>query len=117
MGERGPIPKRQAERRRRNKTDAAGESNDVQTLIVDPDEMMDVSMVDAPDPDPNWHPLALMTYERVKRSAVRELYDHSDWALLLIACDQLSRNLNAQPVVIQSGPRAGEVVMVEIPMT
>jgi hypothetical protein len=116
MGERGPIPKKQAERRRRNKTDGAGQPNDVQTLVVDPDAMMDVSMVDAPAPDPDWHPLALMTYERVKRSAVRELYDHSDWALLLIACDQLSRHLKPQPIVVQSGLMAGQVVYVEVPM-
>lgn len=112
----GPIPKRKAERRRRNKTDQSGNPNQPDTLVVDPDALEDVSMLDAPDPDPNWHPLARMTYERVKRSAVRELYEHSDWAVLFIALDQLSRHLSPQPVVVQSGPQAGQVVMVEVPM-
>jgi len=114
MGERGPIGKRSEARRRRNKTDSSGNPNEPDSLIYDPDELED--RVDAPDPDPNWHVLALMLYERVKGSAVSLLYEPSDWGVLFVALDQLSRNLQPQPIVVQSGPRAGEVVMVDVPM-
>src|SRR5690242_17362554 len=113
MGERGPIGKRSEARRRRNKTDSSGNPNEAEKLVYDPDEL---DVVDAPDPDPDWHILALMLYERVKGSAVSLVYEPSDWGVLFVALDQLSRNLQPQPIVVQSGPMAGQVVMVDVPM-
>src|SRR5690349_6899510 len=116
MGLAGPPPKRSEERRRRNKTNEAGESVAVQKLVIDPDELNDVSQVPAPDMDPDWHPLAKMVYMSAKMSAMREFYEPTDWSTLFVTVDQLSRHLNPQPVVIQSGPMAGQVVMVNVPM-
>ena len=116
MGTRGPIPKREEGRRRRNKTDSSGESNEVEHLVVDPADLEDPERVGIPDPNLEWNPLALMLYESVKLSAVSFLYEPSDWAVFFIALDQLSKNLEPQPVVVQSGPNAGQVVMVDVPM-
>lgn len=109
----GPIPKRESERRRRNTTTESGVSNAVDKLVVDPAVMDDTSMVPAPTPDPNWHPLARMQYEAAKRSAIRELYEPTDWAQLFILCDQLSQQLEEQ--VIGFTP-TGEVIRATQPM-
>lgn len=112
----GPPPKRSEERRRRNKTTEGGANAEPQKVIVDPAVMDDTSMVPAPGPNPEWHWLAKMLYDSAKRSAVREFYEPTDWAQLFFLCEQISIHMSAQPVVVQSGPNAGEVVHVVLPM-
>jgi hypothetical protein len=92
----GPPPKRQAERRRRNKTTESGASNEAETLVVSHADMEDTTLVKAPAPNPHWHPLARMQYEAAKRSAMRELYEPTDWAQLFVLCQTLSDHLSEQ---------------------
>lgn len=108
----GPVPKRSEERRRRNKTTDSGVSNEVTTVIADPEALEDVSLVDAPTPNPAWGWLAMMQYDAARLSATRDFYEPTDWAQLFLACEALDQADKEQAVVIQSGPSAGEVVMV-----
>lgn len=114
---RGPVPKRSGERRRRNKTSDSGVSNEVEHIIVDPAVLEDTSLVPAPAANPDWHPIARMVYESAKRSAIRDFYEPTDWAQLFVICETISANLNEQPVLIQQGPRAGEIEWIAQPMT
>lgn len=92
-------------------------STEVQKVVVDPAVMEDTSLVKAPAPNPDWHPVAMMQYEAAKRSAIREFFEPTDWSTLFVICETLSAHLNPQPVVIQQGRDAGQVVMVTQPMT
>lgn len=112
----GPIPKREAERRRNAKTTESGVSNAVQHVTVDPAVMDDTSLVKAPAANPQWHPIAAMQYEAAKRSAIREFFEPTDWSVLFVLCEQLSSHLNPQPIVIQAGPEAGTVIYEVVPM-
>ena len=113
----GPVPKRKDERRRRNKTTDTGLSNEVQAVQVFHEDMEDVSLVHAPAPNPQWHPIAMMLYEGARRSAIREFFEPSDWAALFVLLETVSQHMHPQPVVIQNGKDAGQVVMVQQPMS
>lgn len=112
----GPMPKREAERRRNAKTTESGVSNAVQHVVVDPAVMDDTSLVKCPAPNPEWHPVAMMQYEAARRSAIREFFEPTDWSVLFVLCEQLSSHLRPQPIVIQSGPEAGTVIYEVVPM-
>lgn len=43
-----------------------------------------------PDPDPEWHPIALMLWESLTLSGQRDFYQQSDWAFAYSICDDLS---------------------------
>lgn len=78
MGSRGPVPKRSAERRRRNKTP------DVDTLIVS-------HRIRQPAARADWHPVAKQWFNRIKRSAVAKAYfDESDYGELVALAEILS---------------------------
>lgn len=104
----GPPPKREEERRRRNTTTESGVSNEVQKVVVYHDDMEDVSLVPVPPPNPEWHPLAMMTYWAARRSAIREFYEPSDWSVLFLLCEQIHRSLQPQPIYTKDGDYVGE---------
>lgn len=77
----GPIPKRDAERRRRNKpqvptSTAAGAAD-----------------VEVPAADPSWHPIALRWYESLAQSGQSHWYEPSDWWTAQYIATAMSRNL------------------------
>lgn len=47
-----------------------------------------------PDPDPNWHPIAVDMYLGLRDSGMAEFYQPSDVAMARYACELMSRNLN-----------------------
>lgn len=112
----GPPPKRKEETRRRNKTTESGVSNAVEKVVVSHELLEDPYLVDAPSPNPAWHPLALQAYWAARTSAVREFWEPTDWSALFITLEQLSSWLNPQTVVIQNGAMAGATVEVVQPM-
>jgi hypothetical protein len=69
----GPIPKRSAERRRRNKV--ATDTTAPATALT----------VEVPNADPSWHPLAVGWYESLKISGQSQFYEPSDWAAAQVA--------------------------------
>lgn len=117
----GPPPKRDAERRRRNK-------DGVQTTTVNLDELvsMDVQIPEPPvryeivdedtgeiheleEPEWVWHPTAMLLWDSVKRSGQSIFLEPSDWAALYMMCEQLHLALQPRPTVI--GEVDGEPVI------
>jgi len=119
----GPPPKRDAERRRRNK-------DGVQTTTVNLDELvaMDVQIPEPPvryededgeeldEPEWVWHPTAMLLWESVQSSGQSIFLEPSDWAALYMMCEQVHLGLKARPVVI--GEVDGEPVIqfMQVPM-
>lgn len=85
----GPVPKRSAERRRRN-IPAAGP---VETVEVD--EPLE-EVFEIPEADPDWHPMARQWYESLEASGQSKFYEASDWMTAYIIAESLSRDLFPQ---------------------
>lgn len=84
----GPPPKRDAERRRRNKPDVETITIDVESLMLEP--------IEIPKVDEGWHPVARQWYESLARSGQAVFYEPSDWATAYALAETLSRELNPQ---------------------
>lgn len=82
MGERGPVPKRTAVRRRRN-TDEHGP---VTTGAA-------AKRVPVPRADPEWHPIAQRWFKSLKDSGQAHWYEPSDWATAYYVAEAMNRNL------------------------
>lgn len=81
MGSRGPVPKRNAERRRRNldvRADSASWAG---------------GPVEIPEPDPAWHSIATQWYTSLAESGQSQFYEPSDWALAFLVAEVMTRNL------------------------
>lgn len=76
------IPKREDQRRRRNKDGPP----------VTKGAARGTSFI--PAGDPNWHPLATQLYDSLENSGQSDFFEESDWAYAQIVCEALSRNLN-----------------------
>src|SRR5690349_17345016 len=106
-GERGPIGKRDAERRRRNEPATP-------TTRVNGDQE-DVVEVKVPEPDENWHPVVRQLWDSFLESGQRFLLEPSDWALLFLACEDLTRELKPRTINLGLDGR-GEPILVEAAM-
>lgn len=81
MGARGPVPKRSAERRRRNKE---SQPENVRPLT---------EKVDAPAADPGWHVIARDWYESLRESGQAQFYEPSDWQAARFVAEAMTRLL------------------------
>jgi hypothetical protein len=109
----GPVPKKDAERRRRNKTpESAGSLSAIPAEVVNVDELL-VGEVEIPQPDEAWHPIARQVYEAQMRSGQVVWMEPSDWSMLYLLCESISRDLNPQVVGITED---GDVVKEQIPL-
>ena len=108
MGERGPVPKRSSQRRRRNKPDAGTGTPD-----ITPAESGTTDPPEAPPADEGWHPIATRLYESLIQSGQRQWYEPSDWAAAFLMCESISRDLLPQVVGITD---EGDVVRDTIPL-
>lgn len=79
----GPVPKRDAERRRRNKPET--ETTKVEAT----------GTVEAPEVGSDWHPIAVEWFESLKDSAQSMFYEPSDWATARYIAEAMSKNLQA----------------------
>lgn len=86
MGTRGPIPKRNAERRRRNTEGKA------ETIRV-------AGAVKAPALPPGVNPLARRWYLSLKRSGQSQHFEPSDWTAAMLVVEQLTRLLESDKPV------------------
>lgn len=80
----GPLPKRDAERTRRNK---------------EPEGSVSLAKGTAMGGDPfpvksHWHPMAVEWYESLNQSGIREFYERSDWATAMIVAEELTHYFN-----------------------
>lgn len=83
MGERGPVPKRSSERRRRNKESEP----EVVTLDAQP--------VVVPPADESWHPIAHDWYTSLAESGQAQFFEPSDWQAARYVAHSMSLNLQA----------------------
>lgn len=110
----GPVPKKDAERRRRNKTPDHGENlSAIPAQVVNVDELL-VGEVEVPEPDEGWHPIALQMYESVMKSGQILWMEPSDWSALYLLCESISRDL--KPQVIGINEETGKPIMATIPL-
>lgn len=105
----GPPPKKDAERRRRNKSEG---NSSIPAEVVNLDDRLGGD-VEIPAPDENWHPIALQIYESQTRSGQVLWMEPSDWAVLFLLCESISRDLKPQVIGITED---GEVKMAIIPL-
>lgn len=107
MGARGPAPKRDAERRRRNE-------REVETISVDLNEATS-GVVEIPAPDEEWHEAATAWYLSLSKSGQARFYEPSDWMTAYILAGQMSLELKPRSVALGSGEDTIVVEMV-VPM-
>lgn len=86
MGERGPVPKRASQRRRRNKD---SEPETVEAPVMP---------VGAPPVKKSWHPVARQWYEALASSGQATFYEASDWATAYLIAEAIDRELKPQVV-------------------
>lgn len=118
MGERGPMPKRTAERRRRNKTSESGDSLEVTRVEVDEAELEKEPVGALPTPK-DWDETAAAVYDSLKRSGMRIFYEPSDWAQAYLLCEQIDKHLKPQVVMGPEGAvldGEGDIMMRVVPM-
>ena len=82
MGERGPVPKRSTERRRRNK------ESQVETVTF-------AGCVEAPPAEEYWHPIAVGWYEALSESGQSQFFEPSDWAQARYVAEAMTKNLES----------------------
>ncbi|SHX57027.1 Uncharacterised protein [Mycobacteroides abscessus subsp. abscessus] len=95
-GSRGPIPKRDDERVRRNKPDVPTEKVSAIGVVPVPDLSIGIE-----DPDP----FVVAFYESIRQSAQSRFYEPSDWFTVILMLRALNEELNA---VYVKGDMAGE---------
>lgn len=98
MGERGPVPKRSDQRRRRNKTEPVAKSKG--------------SGSKPPPTNSHWHPVARRWFQSLKKSGQSRFYEESDWATAYLLAEAISRELKPQPI---GNTEDGEVVYASLP--
>lgn len=79
----GPVPKREDQRRRRNKPD------------VPTTRAAGASVVERPEADPEWHRIARDWYASLSLSGQAVFYEPSDWQTARYVAESMSRNLSA----------------------
>ncbi|WP_458574190.1 phage terminase small subunit [Mycobacteroides abscessus] len=94
IGTRGPIPKREDQRVRRNATE------------IPTDKVKALGKVPVPDLGiENPHPFVVEFYESIRQSAQSNYYEPSDWQFARLTMYALNEELNA---VYQSGDNKGK---------
>lgn len=105
-GPRGPVPKKDSERRRRN-------ADEVQLVKINLDELI-AGEVEVPAADPKWHPIATQFYESLQKSGQAIWLEPSDWSVAYILAESLSRDL--KPQYVGTNEETGEPILMTIPL-
>lgn len=82
----GPIPKRDAERTRRNKPENEGSVSLAKGTAYGGDPF--------PTKD-HWHEMAKEWYQSLSDSGIAAFYERSDWATAMIVAEELTHYLNS----------------------
>jgi len=98
----GPVPKRSAQRRRRNKTDVPVTTAE------------GAAIVEPPAGNAKWHPAAKRWYEALAESGQAAFYEPSDWATAYVIAESMSRDLRPQPIGVDRD--TGDPVMALVPI-
>ncbi|MFY1688168.1 hypothetical protein [Plantactinospora sp. WMMB782] len=81
MGQRGPVP---------NRSDDLARPRERKGGDTQPVTKGKARPIFWPEPDPDWHPIALMLWESCQISGQADFYQQSDIALLYSLCEDLS---------------------------
>lgn len=110
----GPVPKKDAERRRRNKTpEAEGSLSAIPAEVVNVDEIL-AGEVEIPEASEDWHPIAKQMWESQIKSGQVLWMEPSDWAILYTICESLSRDM--KPQVVGINEETGKAIMATVPL-
>lgn len=113
MGERGPAPRREDERRRRNKPERPATKLGQEELNQLPFEVdFEPEPTELPACEPVWHPLVQRFWDDMQRDPARSWMTSGDWAATALFCEALSRELQEQVVGLT---KEGVVVMAKEP--
>lgn len=93
MGERGPAPKRESQRRRQNKPDRPITKSVAAGRVV------------VPVPNGKWHPVAKSWFVSLGESGQSRFYEPSDWALASLVAESMSRDLRPKVVGVSGDGR------------
>lgn len=105
-GPRGPVPKKDSERRRRN-------DDGIELVKINLDELI-AGEVEVPAADPKWHPIATQFYEGLQKSGQAIWLEPSDWSVAYILAESLSRDL--KPQYVGMNEETGEAILMTIPL-
>lgn len=111
MGAAGPVPKRSDQRRRSN-----GPTHPTlhgEAWPAEPEKMIPEDY-DLWEADENWHPIAKKFYEDALRSGQCYYYEASDYSVLYMVCESISRDM--KPQVVGIDPETGEIKRARIPL-
>lgn len=100
MGERGPIPKPEAMRRRRNESAGPVDRAASGRAFRRP-----------PAANRKWHPVARRWFEALARSGQAIFYEPSDWATAYLVAESMSRDLLPQYVGTTDDGKVIEAVL------
>lgn len=95
-GERGPVGKR-VDQRLGHQSKAAR-----QAVTRAPG----AEVVEVPEGDPDWHPIAARWYAALGQSGQSQFYESSDWLTAYAVAESMSREFHPQPMVIGKGADA-----------
>jgi hypothetical protein len=118
VGTRGPAPRRDGERRRRNKLEngATGAEQIGQTELLGLPFEVDLS----PEPpdvaefgEAEWHPLIKRMWDEMHHDPARKWMTSGDWMALALFCESISRELSEQVVGVT---KDGEVIREKVPV-
>jgi len=109
MGTHGPLGKRSSEKMRpahwkRND----GKADETPVITVD------ATPVIVPEPDEDWHPVARRMFDSLEASAHAVFYTQSDWGVIYLICENLSRDL--KPKFVGVNEATGEVLTRSVPI-
>lgn len=112
----GPAPKREAERRRRNKDGIETEHVNIDELVQADVEIPVAPYAERVDPDtgevtevPLWEPMVVSFWEAFTRSGQVIFYEPTDWMAAYVLMETLDRWLKPQDVKVgQEGTGANE---------
>lgn len=102
MGSRGPVPKRESQRRRRNKSPEGKATKAAGSPPAGP-----------PPPIKSWHPTAKKWYLSLAESGQSTFYEPSDWATAFLIAENMSRDLRPRVVGVS---KEGAVVKASVPI-
>ena len=120
MGERGPAPRREAERRRRNAPARPATKLTQEELNQLPFEIdYEPEPPEIPDEDAatetGWHPIVQNFWDSLQRDPARKWMTSADWTAAQIFCESMSRELRDQ--FVGTVKDTGEVIMAKKPPT
>ena len=108
----GPVPVKDAQRRRRNKTSASDKS--LSHIPAEIHKLPPIEPTEAiPSPSEDWHPVATQLWTAQMKSGQAQWMEPSDWAMLYFVCESISRDLQPQFVGMTED---GEVIRDIIPV-